>query len=714
MSTIDPRLRHLINSTADVLAGTSENLGLGPEAMAPIPTAEVLVRLRIENESTDQAVAAIQHMGMNVRYLVHGTDAVVSGTVPLDRLSAIEQMGSVRRIESSRPLTPEMDLCLAEVRANLLHSGDPAIKGDGVIVGIIDSGIDFRHPDFQRDDGTTRILHFWDQNALPGPDGEVPYGREYNAAQINAALIGDAEPSDIPQIDRIGHGTHVCGIAAGGGRAKATHLGLAPEAKLIIVSVSSSGASTLGHSVRAFEAFAYVVEKADGAPVAINFSQGVNGGGHCGETVLETGLENLARRPGVVIVKSAGNEQQMRIHAGGAIQSNETKQLSLEVRANNRLNDLIEIWFDDRDDIAVAVAPPGGDPTPFVSRGGEEVFPTGAGNEVTIDLDADAEGTGDTVATIILSRGASNMIQPGGWQLLLRAGAVVNKRFDAWIERTDRVMNTGEQTRFSEDSTDPTRTITIPGTAHSVITVGSYVTRLFEPPDAPLGAVSLFSSRGPTRYGNLKPDLSAPGEVTEAARAGTAGITRMRGTSMAAPVVTGAAALILSQRPELSGLQLKQILTRSASRSGVAAGAPDRDWGHGKLNVQAALELARNVRFPVVSNVEVAGDTISWETDIETTGAIRFLPSRRQLLLGKNARSISDLTLARSHRIRLTAVPVGEYFCQIVAFSSDNFSSEEDNGGRCFRIQSISTDVTPEDLNTPTNVPATVAVGGVT
>ena len=710
MSTIDPRLRHLINSPTDVLAGPSESFGL--EATVPSNTAEVLVRLRVENESTDQAVAAIQKLGMNVRYQVPGTDTVVSGTVPLDQLSAIEKLGSVRRIEASRPLTPEMNLCIAEVGANLLHSLDPAIKGNGVIVGIIDSGIDFRHPDFRRDDGSTRILHFWDQNALHDPDGEVPYGREYNSAQINAALTGVAEPSDIPQIDRIGHGTHVCGIAAGGGRAKATHFGLAPEADLIIVSVSSADASTLGRSVRAFEAFTYVVEKANGAPVAINFSQGMNGGGHCGETVLETGLENLARRPGVVIVKSAGNEQQMRIHAGGSIESNETKQVDLEVRANNRLNDIIEIWFDDRDDIAVAVAPPGSAPTPFVSRGGEEIFPTAAGNEVSIDLDGDAEGTGDTVATIILSRGSSNIIQPGNWQLLLRAGTVVNKRFDAWIERTERSTNSGEQTRFSEDSTDPTRTITIPGTAHSVITVGAYVTRLSAPPDAPLGAVSLFSSRGPTRYGNLKPDLSAPGEITEAARAGSEGIIGMRGTSMAAPVVTGAAALILSQRPELSGLQLKQILTRSASRSGVAAGAPDRDWGHGKLHVQAALELARNVRFPIISNVEVSGDTISWETDIDTTGAIRFLPSRRQLLLGKSARSISDLTLARSHRITLTGVPAGEYFCQIVAFSSDNFSSEEDDGGRCFRVQSISTEVAPEELNIPTNVPATVGVGG--
>jgi subtilisin family serine protease len=704
MSTIDPRLRYLISSATTPETGTAEHLGLAAdEAVAVTPTAEVLVRLRLENETTEEALALINATGMNVRYVVTGPYIVVSGSIPLDRLSDIERIGSVRRIESSRLLTPELDRCVSEVKADRLHSSDPAVKGAGTIIGIIDTGIDFRHPDFLNEDGTTRILHFWNQNAPPSPEGSVPYGREYNRTQINAALEGAAAPSDIPQIDSNGHGTHVCGIAAGGGRALSTHLGLAPEAELIIVSLSTVDAPTLGRSVRAFEAFAYVVERANGTPVAINFSQGMNGGGHSGETVLETGLDNLARRPGVAIVKSAGNEQQMRIHAGGVLTANETQKVQLDVRTNNRINDIIEIWFDDEDDIAIAVVLPGGTSTPFVRRGDEAVFTTEAGNSVSIDLDDDAEGTGDTVATIIVSRGTSSMIQPGMWQLLLQAGAITNGRFDAWIERAERSGAGGEQTRFSEDSNDPTRTITIPGTARNVITVGSYVTRLFSPPDAPLGAISLFSSRGPARYGNLKPDLLAPGEVTEAARAGSQGVTGIRGTSMAAPVVTGAAGLILSQRPELNCPQLKQILVRSANRSGSAAEAPDSGWGHGKLDVEAALELARQVQFPLVSNVHVEGDTISWETDIETTGAIRFLPTRRQLLLGKNTRSISDLTLARSHRIKLTGVPVGDYFCQIVAFSSDNYSTEEDNGGRCYKVQVIGTNVTPEHVVAPAN-----------
>ncbi len=687
MSKIDPRLRFLLNPATQTESATSESFGLAAsEAVVQTPTAEVLVRMRVESEGQQEARQALSDIGMNVRYVAPGPYTVVSGSVPLDRITEIEKIGSVRRIEASRLLTPELDRCVPECRADRLHAANPSIKGSGSILGIIDSGIDFRHHDFCNPDGTTRIKFLWDQNAASVPGGAVPYGREYTEAQINAALDGSADPADEPATDFDGHGTHVCGIAGGGGRARTTHLGLAPEADLIIVSLSTTDAATLGRSVRAFEAFTYVVQKANGTPVAINFSQGMNGGGHSGETVLETGLDNLARRPGVAIIKSAGNEQMMRIHAGDTLIANQTHTLDLEVRTNNRVNDIIEIWFDDLDDISVAIVPPGGAASEFVRRGEERVFPTQAGNDVSIDLDDDSEGTGDTVATVILSRGSSHIIQPGTWKLLLRAGNITNGRFDAWIERADRNVS-GEQTRFLEESTDPTRTISVPGTARQIITVGSYVTRLNQPPDAPVGAISMFSSRGPARYGDIKPELVAPGEVTEAARKGSQDLAGLRGTSMAAPVVTGAAALRLSQRPELTCPQLKQILIRTASRTGAAADAPNSTWGYGKLDVEEALSLTRNVQFPVVSNVQVQGDTNSWETDIETTGAVRFLMDRRQLLLGKNTRSISDLTLSRVHSMRLTDVSPGDYFCQIVAFSADNFFTEEDDGGRCYQIR---------------------------
>lgn len=687
MTTLDPRLRYLMQTADTASPATVAQLGL-EDAIAPTPTVEVLVRMRHE-AAWQEAGAMLAAAGLRVRAAVPGPYLVASGDIDLAQLPALEQVASVRRVEASRPLVPELDLCVPEVRADLVHAGNPAVRGVGTLVGIIDSGIDFRHPDFRRPDGTTRIRLLWDQGAQSVPGGRVHYGREYTQAQIDAALDGTGALADAPPIDPDGHGTHVTGIAAGGGRAKPTHLGLAPDAELIIVVLNAGDAATLGRSVRAFEAFTYVVEQAAGMPVAINFSQGMNGGGHAGETVLETGLDNLARRPNVAIIKSAGNEQQERIHAGGTLPAQATRELALDVRSNDRLDDIIEVWFNDTDDIAVALRPPGGTATPFVPRGTDGAFTTAAGNSVSIAVDADAEQTGDTVATLILARGTASMIQPGQWTLLLRAGNLSVGRFDAWIERTHRSFGGGEQSRFAETASEPISTISVPGTARNIITVGAYVTRLSNPPAAPLGAVSLFSSNGPTRYGQLKPELVAPGEVTESAAVGTSGLVTMRGTSMAAPVVTGAAALLLSQRAGLTCMQLKQILTRTARRTGAAIAAPDNAWGYGKLDVAAAVDLARQVRFPVITNVLVAGASISWETDVETTGAVRFLPSRRQLLLSKNPRSLADLTPARSHSITLSGVPAGTYFCQIVAFTQDNFWTEEDDGGRCFAVNTF-------------------------
>src|SRR5215212_4325747 len=132
MSTIDPRLRYQMNSVAPESA--AESFGLSNEAQ-PAPTAEVLVRLRLEHESTEQALEAIRNIGMDVRYVVPGPYTVLSGSVALDQISEIEKLGSVRRIEASRLLTPELDLCVSEVKAAQLHSANPAIKGAGVIIG---------------------------------------------------------------------------------------------------------------------------------------------------------------------------------------------------------------------------------------------------------------------------------------------------------------------------------------------------------------------------------------------------------------------------------------------------------------------------------------------------------------------------------------------------------------------------------------------------
>ena len=308
---------------------------------------------------------------------------------------------------------------------------------------------------------------------------------------------------------------------------------------------------------------------------------------------------------------------------------------------------------------------------------------------MSVDSDRDADDTGDLRFTLVLARGSASFIQPGQWEIHLRADQITDGRFDAWIERTDRSA-LGEQTRFSPSSADPSRTITTPGTARRILTVGSYVTRpRIDSPAA--GNISAFSSRGPTRYGFRKPEICAPGEQIQAPRSSRmtsgSGMHRLEtGTSMAAPHVTGTAALLLSVTPGLHCEQIKQILARTARKTGAAARAPDDTFGHGRLSADAAVALARTVRFPTIAGVTVDGATVTWSTDLPTTGAVLYNPHRRRMQLGRSLGSEADLVLATDHSVDMGHLSPGTYFLEIVAFSEDNFWTADDNEGELYEL----------------------------
>lgn len=687
MKKLDPRLRYLMQQQTSSAPEMSERVGF-PQTAEQAARVEVLVRCLGDKGAED-----LRRAGMNVRSIVQGFYTVVSGEVTIDKLEKLRELGLVERVEASRQMVSELDISLAETRTQPLHLSNPSVKGAGVIIGIIDGGIDYTHPSFRHKDGSSRILFLWDQGGPFDPNATVPYGREYTKLELDKALTSSDPFKLVPHRDFGGHGTHVAGIAAGNGSSNKAFSGIAPDADLIVVAYKSERV-TLGQSVRALEAFDYIVRKADGRPVAINLSQGMNSGGHAGETVLETGLDNLVQQPNVVVVKSAGNEQEWRIHAGGQITQGQIVPLEFLVQTNDREDDFLEVWYDGADQISIAVQPPGSSPLPFVTPGDQRDFDTLAGNQIRIDFDLDTDNTGDTSATIILSRGNASFIQPGTWKLLLQGDEVRVGRYDVWIERTRRDL-VGEQIRFSEASADETHTISVPGTAKRIITVGSYVSRPKAGFSLPQGKVSSFSSRGPTRYGLQKPEIAAPGEMIISARSSNSSDpanpdqwhTDMEGTSMAAPHVTGAAALILSVRPNLTCEQVKQILIQTARRDGFASSAPDNTWGSGKLDVEAAIERAATVQFPQISNVAVNNKTLLWYTEMPTTSAVRFHTHRRQLQLGKNLGTQVDLTLRNHHTLTLKELSSGTYYCELLAFSQDNWWTADDNGGEFYVVQ---------------------------
>lgn len=699
---LDPRLRFLQEQSAEERVEFAESVRLGSVSTARrMVSVDVLLRCRKGpgTKTVRRIEQKLTALGVNVRSVVDGPTVVVSGSVPVNYLKDLLQEDWIELIEASKHLFPDLDRSGADVGVRTLHTVAPTVRGTNVLVGVIDSGIDFRHDDFRLPDGSSRIRFLWDQSAPSVSGGRVPFGREFTKANLDAALRTSPAPIPVNHNDLDGHGTHVAGIAAGNGRRSNGQLvGMAPDAELVIVAARSD-AGTLGESTSATVAFRYIVDRARelGWPVAINMSQGNNGGGHSGEIPLETAMDNLARLPGVVLVKSAGNEQTWRIHASGTVTQAGIVRRQFESSGSNTQQDVFEVWFDDADRIGIAVQAPGAAApvaNDFVLPGNVNTFETNAGNRVRIDASSvDAGGTGDVRAMVFISRGTAPRIQPGRWSLHFRGDQITDGGFHVWIERTSRINGGVEQSRFTPADNDPTCTISIPGTARRIITVGSYGTRFVG--DAPLGSLSRFSSHGPSRYGLRKPELAAPGESIVSVLSSASldqpfvpGYTLMPGTSMAAPHVTGVAALLLEINPQFTCEQVKQILSRAARRDGAAASAPDDNWGSGRLTAQRAVELARTVQFPVVSNVAVNGTTLSWETDIPTTGAVRFNPHQRRMLLGRAVGSRVSLTVGVRHSIDLQGLAPATYHCEIIAFTPDpeEWQTLDDNQGQHFAV----------------------------
>jgi subtilisin family serine protease len=341
MPKLDARLRNLARPGV-AFSAQSDLLGVEAPRVAGVSSrVEVLVRC-----SGAKVLPELVKAGMTVRAASAGARLVASGDVSLADLETLAQINGVERVESSRVMVKELDISSVETGAVLLHQNQFPVRGQGSLVGIIDTGIDYTHPDFRNAEGSSRILALWDQGAPAPVHGGVPYGRSYTKAELDFAL-----QSSIPLHGDIGaHGTHVAGIASGNGAGSlGWFTGIAPESGLIVVATRPDpDGKTLGRSAGVFEAFTYIVAWARffGLPVAINLSQGMNGGGHCGETVLETGLNDLARQAGVVIVKSAGNEQEWRIHAGGQLTQGQTVEVGLLVPSNDVHNDVLEVWHD--------------------------------------------------------------------------------------------------------------------------------------------------------------------------------------------------------------------------------------------------------------------------------------------------------------------------------------------------------------------------------
>lgn len=458
------------------------------------------------------------------------------------------------------------------------------LTGNGVIVGIIDSGIDYAHPDFRNPDGTTRILYIWDQTTPGTPPAGFAAGTEYSAAQLNEALESRMPYNIIPRLDNVGHGTAVTAVAAGNGRASGgRNIGAAYEASIIVVRLGSRGSESFARTTEIMRAYKYILDKATqlNMPVAINLSYGTNDGSHDGNSLFETFIDEMATRWKSVFCVATGNEGFSGHHfTGNAVQGG---TLDVEFVTSGLLPRFyMTLWKNFADTFAFELIAPNGD----------IIGPIRPSNAIS------RQRLGSAYVTIIYGQpthynisqevyfnfeAAENSIPPGLWRLRVTASQVVDGRFDIWLPVMEEVT---AQTAFTMPN--PETTLSIPSTALNVISVGAY--------NSLINASADFSGRGFTRQiVYVKPDIVAPGVGIMTARPG-GGYDAFSGTSIATPFVTGAAALMLEwgvvrgNDPFLYGQKVKAYLRKGARRNkGISYPNPIR--GYGALCLMSSMEL---------------------------------------------------------------------------------------------------------------------------
>jgi subtilisin family serine protease len=470
------------------------------------------------------------------------------------------------------------------------------LRGNGVIVAVIDSGIDYTHKDFIDNDGKSRILYIWDQSAEGNPPDGFKSGAEYNNEAINIALENAFPFQVIPIIDTNGHGTAVAGIAAGNGRtSNGENLGVAPEAGIIVVKVGTRGYRSFARTTELMRAIKYVIEKSISLnkPVAINISFGTNQGSHRGTSVLETFITDISSIWKTAIVIPTGNEGAAGHHYQGQLVSNQ--ESTIEFFTSAGLTEFyLTLWKNFVDSFTVEIVFPGGGSSGII--GIESQLKTVRYGNVSLTIIyTQPTHYSDRQEIFFNFTAVEETINAGIWKLIIRTGEIVDGQIEIWLPTTEEVT---EGTFFSNPSIN--NTMTIPSTSYKVIAVSGYNDRI--------GNIAEFSGRGSTNLELPNPDVSAPAVAIISTKAG-GGYDSFTGTSMAAPFVTGSAALMMqwgivnNNDPFLYGERIKAFLRLGASRTNNIK-YPNPLFGYGRLCLSNTMNYVENYKF---------GSNILWQ-----------------------------------------------------------------------------------------------------
>ncbi len=536
-------------------------------------------------------IEAVAQKEGGIAQIINDQFAVLS--MPQDKVKNLLNYTEVEYMETPKRMIYSVTNMEASCITSVQNNPPYKLTGIGVLLGIVDSGINYAHPDFRNPDGTTRIAYIWDQTITGNPPKGFLTGTEYTREQINEALskpTREERLAVVPSEDIVGHGTHVAGIAGGNGRgANGNNKGAAPEAEYIIVKLGQPDFEGFVRNVEIMLAVRYVIEKATelGKPVAINISIGMNTGPHDGNALLEQYLDDAATRWKNNIVVGSGNEGNTDNHTAGMVTQGGETRFQFQIGENVTQYNL-SVWKSFIDEFEFQVIDPAGRQTPRLiyatgpvqyGLGGTKVYTTFAGPS---PLNGDEE-----FAIYLTSSNPTRPITSGSWTVVIYGINVTYGNYNAW---GPTVEVTGRNSYFLTPTENTT--ITTPATARLVIAVGAYnhVTNQLAP----------FSGRGFGRNDSvIKPDLVAPGVSITGPSNTTAGYRVLSGTSMATPHVTGGVALLMQwgivekNNVFLYGENLKTYLLRGTLRDIPDVTFPSREWGYGKLCIESSLDILR-------------------------------------------------------------------------------------------------------------------------
>ena len=557
----------------------------------------------ISGSSPSEISQIVENLGGEYTDLGYGYGIVL---IPVENIIALATSPQIQYIELPKSLyTNDYESnrasCITQV-----NSGE--LKGQGVLVGFIDTGIDYTHPAFKNSDGTTRIEYIYDLD-----DG----GKVYNKSQINEALQSSNPYSIVSSSDVAGHGTHVVGIACAGGNIDTKYYGVAPESSIAMVKVARS---RFALSTQIMRGIKFLIDKGKelNMPLAINMSLSTNDGAHNGSSLLEQYISTVAATQRVTMVIAAGNEGEAAHHIGGTLEA--TNEIYFNISSDESIV-VINLYKSLLPEVSIELLCPCGFSTGEIIL--KEGFNEGTIGNSRYSIYLTGPKPFDVSGEIgIVLTGVNEFVSSGQWKVTLKKMDEYDGKFDMWLPISEGL---NVNTKFLNPVVN--NTLGIPATVRNVISVGSY--------NYLVNIISPFSGRGEVYNGQyVKPDIVAPGEGIYSTIPNRR-FDKKTGTSMAAPHVTGASALMMQwgivnrNDPYLYGERVKYFLIMGSKKGRRDIQYPDTAWGYGELCLRESLNLASRTlgvgfRNSDIKNRQesnelkgVAGINVEYDTDSE-------------------------------------------------------------------------------------------------